>query len=742
MTLVLVVDDVAPLAEQYAYDLRAHGRVRGARPRPTAAQGAGAARRGAGGLRRCSTSRCRAWTASRCCARWSGRASEVPVIVYTGTGNYDRCVQAVRLGAYGFIDKAEPMERVVQEIETRDRAAPAPRRRSRRSGGSWAGRPRWSAAARPWRELRETIARVAPMPSPVLIIGRERDRQGAGGPRPPPARAAARRRRSSRSTAPRCPRAWSRASSSATSGARSPARSAPGKGAFEAAERGTLFLDEIGELPLAGAGQAAPRARGAAGHPARRDEAGRRSRPGSWRRPTGISRPRSAAGRFREDLYYRLNVHLIAVPPLRERLSDIPALAEQFLTGICARFGDAPEEASRPTRSTCSWPTSGAGTTCASCGTCVERMIIAADGEVIAPGARAPRRSGRAAVRAAPATADRASRSSRRRRSGGSSCRRWSGTSGTSPGPPRSSAWPTTRACSRSCAGTRSGGQAEWRVRIRHMRPWCLSCPAGHSADAIPLQVRALLSSCQHRLQHGDPARPGVLLATCLPSRHGCPITPRASGATAQEESHAHPPHPARDPRRRCSWFRSPWPAGNKRPVTTTISTASATGSLSRRRTESGTPSGTVTGPGQRRPVSYADAEAAYTGGSYWRGDPAVRGLSPPAPRQPVGPLHVRPVGLEGGRSPSEALTGFDEALRLDPEHRKSLLQLRPGAAGDRQPGSRRWSGSSAAWASSRCRPRGTACWAGPAYELGQVDGGDRRLPARHRASTTGMSGP
>ena len=42
----------------------------------------------------------------------------MPVIVYTGTGNYDRCVQAVRLGAYGFIDKAEPMERVVQEIET------------------------------------------------------------------------------------------------------------------------------------------------------------------------------------------------------------------------------------------------------------------------------------------------------------------------------------------------------------------------------------------------------------------------------------------------------------------------------------------------------------------------------------------------------------------------------------------------------------------------------------------------
>jgi two-component system nitrogen regulation response regulator NtrX len=40
-----------------------------------------------------------------------------PVIVYTGTGNYERCVRAIKLGAYDFIDKSEPMERVVREIE-------------------------------------------------------------------------------------------------------------------------------------------------------------------------------------------------------------------------------------------------------------------------------------------------------------------------------------------------------------------------------------------------------------------------------------------------------------------------------------------------------------------------------------------------------------------------------------------------------------------------------------------------
>ena len=226
MTLVLVVDDVAPLAEQYAYDLRRTGGYEVltaptgekaleilARPRWTAS---------------CSTSRCRAWTASRCLRALERKGCEVPVIVYTGTGSYDRCVQALRLGAYGFIDKAEPMERVVHEIESameRSRLRAENGRASPSAGpGDLAGGRQRGHGGAP-RGDRPGGAD----PEPGADRGRERDRQGAGGPRSPPARAAARPGRSSPSTAPRSPRAWSRASSSATSGARSPARSAPGR---------------------------------------------------------------------------------------------------------------------------------------------------------------------------------------------------------------------------------------------------------------------------------------------------------------------------------------------------------------------------------------------------------------------------------------------------------------------------------------------------------------------------------
>ncbi len=377
MTTVLLVDDVPAMAEQYAYDLRRLGGYE----TPVAGGGAQAL-----DLLQRKPVDCvildlempglDGFEVLRTLAH---RGSDIPVIVYTGTGSYDRCVEAVRLGAAGFIDKADSMVRVVREIEQaierrRLRSEVATLRRQLGAESSLIGSS--PAIAR----LREAIARVAPIPSPVLVVGesgsgkelvaRDLHRLGAE------------------------PNATFLALNSAAlpeslveselfgheKGAFTGA-AATRRGAFEAVGRGTLFLDEIGDLP--GPAQAKL---------LRVLEDRRVTRLGATRALPVEARVVAAthrdldadvqAGRFREDLFYRLNVHVIRVPPLRERLTDVPELAERFVAAICERFGMrrkqlAPEAVDMLTAY--DWRRNNVR----ELRNVLERMVIAADGDTL-----------------------------------------------------------------------------------------------------------------------------------------------------------------------------------------------------------------------------------------------------------------------------------------------------------------------------------------------------------------------
>jgi DNA-binding NtrC family response regulator len=114
------------------------------------------------------------------------------------------------------------------------------------------------------------------------------------------------------------------------------------RGLFEEAGRGTVFLDELGELPLA----LQVKLNRALQERELRRVGDTRTRPLTARVITATNRELTdlvQAGTFREDLYYRVAVFPIALPPLSARLEDVPLLAQHFLSRARTRIGGGPQ---------------------------------------------------------------------------------------------------------------------------------------------------------------------------------------------------------------------------------------------------------------------------------------------------------------------------------------------------------------------------------------------------------------
>ena len=266
--------------------------------------------------------------------RMAQRGERVPAIVLTAHGTVEKAVRAIRLGAVDFIEKPPSTERILVavagalrrgELETENRRLAE----DAGVGSELLGRSPAMAA------LRETIARVAPADAGVLIggesgVGKELVARAlhAGSPR-------ARRRFVTVNCAAVPETLVESELFGHARGAFTGATDAR-RGRFQEADGGTLFLDEVGEIPLAvqpkllRALEGGEVERVGGGGPERVDA----------RVIAATNRDLAAevaAGRFRSDLYYRLLVVPIEVPPLRQRLEDLPELAAAFLAQACRR---------------------------------------------------------------------------------------------------------------------------------------------------------------------------------------------------------------------------------------------------------------------------------------------------------------------------------------------------------------------------------------------------------------------
>ena len=269
-------------------------------------------------------------------------------VVMTAYGSAENAVEALRSGAFDYLTKPVDLKQfrsVVASAVQGTGGVPAPR--TARSGNS-AGRTADGAASvsamdrlvgesAAIRTVKQRVAKVARGMAPVLIRGES----GTGKELVAQALHAISQRAEGPLVAVNCGAIPENLLEAEFFGARKGSYTGASQdrdGYFQAARGGTLFLDEIGDLPLGMQSKLL------------RAIQERSVRPlGSTQEETVDVRIVSAthrdlaadvqAGRFRQDLYYRLNVIEIVIPPLRERREDLPALCGALLTRISQESG-------------------------------------------------------------------------------------------------------------------------------------------------------------------------------------------------------------------------------------------------------------------------------------------------------------------------------------------------------------------------------------------------------------------
>src|SRR3981081_3185785 len=267
-------------------------------------------------------------------ARLRERQVDAQLVLISGHGNIESAVRAIKMGAFDFVEKPLSLEKTVlvvrnalhqRRLDAENRALRAKvDRHQTMVGESYA-----------MRQLREQVAMAAPTNGRVLIYGEN----GTGKELVARTIHALSRRRSGPFVEVNCAAIPEELIESELFGHVRGAFTgavADRRGKFEVADGGTIFLDEIGDMSLKTQAKVLrvlqEQTVDAVG--------GKSSIKVDVRVLAATNKDLQSeirAGRFREDLYFRLNVIPIFVPPLRERQEDIPLLADHFM----AEFGRA-----------------------------------------------------------------------------------------------------------------------------------------------------------------------------------------------------------------------------------------------------------------------------------------------------------------------------------------------------------------------------------------------------------------